>query len=66
MPGSSCTMIRNWTMLSNMKPPAFETAVDIVNYACRLTRGTIDPADLNLRKNKYQLIKGKSTGGDAV
>jgi DNA-binding LacI/PurR family transcriptional regulator len=52
--------------LTYMKPPAFETAVDIVNYACRLTRGTIDPADLNLRKNKYQLIKGKSTGGDAV
>ncbi|MBR4664629.1 MAG: GntR family transcriptional regulator, partial [Lentisphaeria bacterium] len=47
--------------LTYMKPPAFETAVDIVNYACRLTRGTIDPADLNLRKNKYQLIKGKST-----
>ena len=52
--------------LTYMKPPAFETAVDIVNYACRLTRGTIDPADLNLRKNNYQLIKGKSTGWDTV
>lgn len=52
--------------LTYLKPPVFETAVDIVNYACRLTRGTINPADLNLRKNKYQLIKGKSTGGDAV
>lgn len=52
--------------LTYMKPPAFETAVDIVNYVCRLTRGTIDPADMNLRKNNYQLIKGKSTGWDTV
>ena len=48
--------------LTYLKPPAFENAVDIVNYACRLTRGTISVAELNLRKNKYQLIVGKSTG----
>ena len=48
--------------LTYLKPPAFENAVDIVNYACRLTRGTISVAELNLHKNKYQLIVGKSTG----
>lgn len=52
--------------LTYLNPPSYETAVDVVNYACRLVRGTIKVEDLNLPKNKYQLIEGKSTGGNSI
>ena len=48
--------------LTYLKPPSFEIAVDIVNYACQLVRGTLNKKDLVIRKNKYRLIPGKSTG----
>lgn len=52
--------------LTYLKPPAFETAIDIVNYASRLSRGSIKKEELNLHKNNYLLIEGKSTKGDIL
>ena len=48
--------------LTYLKPPAFETAVDIVNYACQLVRKTVDKNNFVWPKHQYQLICGKSTG----
>ncbi len=48
--------------LTYMKPPAFETAVDIVNALCRLNRGILKQSDLKLSGGEYHFVQGKSTG----
>lgn len=48
--------------LTYMKPPAFETAVDIVNALCRLNRGILKLSDLKFPGEKYHFIRGRSTG----